>query len=154
MSPRQETALRHLIIACASNQTQYEPSRHFGLDAHLVFHLMISQFSNSQTRLSSPSSLVSPQTCGLPTTIHNFGFNVAGGLMITTTTRWSFYNRWFLTMDSTRNWTVFHPFIKCLEPLPNLHTVEMGWVGCSTSRDLLVRGRNGCNNMPWHKRFT
>ena len=24
----------------------------------------------------------------------------------------------------------FPPFVKCLESLPNLHTLEIGWVGC------------------------
>ena len=33
-----------------------------------------------------------------------------------------------MTVDITWNWSCFSPFVKCLQSLPNLHTLEIGWV--------------------------
>ena len=76
----------------ASSQPQYELSCQLSRPNPNLF-LPFSQFSNSQTRPSSPFSLTSPQTRGLPSTIHGSGFGVAWRPVITIGSGYSFYDR-------------------------------------------------------------
>ena len=41
--------------------------------------------------------------------------------------------RGIMTVHLSWNKSSFPPFVKCLESLPNLHTVEVGWVECSVT---------------------
>ena len=81
------------VDPCASSQPgQYELSCQLSRPDPNLF-LQFSQFSNSQTRPSSPFSLTSPQTRGLPSTIHGSGFGVAWRPVITIGSGYSFYDR-------------------------------------------------------------
>ena len=42
----------------------------------------------------------------------------------------------FMTMDIIWNKSSFPPFVKCLQSLPNLHTLEIGWVNSSATTEL------------------
>ena len=83
---------RPSVTLCASNQPQYEPSRHFFVSNANPLHPILAVFKlPNELNLSIVSH--SPQTRGSPTIMDGSGLGGVGGSIITVGSWWSFYDR-------------------------------------------------------------
>ena len=83
---------RPSVTLCASNQPQYEPSRHFFVSNANPLHPILAVFKlPNELNLSIISH--SPQTRGSPTIMDGSGLGGVDGSIITVGSWWSFYDR-------------------------------------------------------------